>query len=74
MVLKIVVIPAQDTEAQSKAVIHVPWTFMFEILPNHLGIVERLSRHNNFRFDGVSWPCDGLESPSCIHDTRNRCR
>ncbi len=53
MLLKIVVIPAHGTEAQSKAVIHVPWTFMSEILANHLGIIERLSRHNNLRFDGV---------------------
>ena len=26
--------------------------------------IERLPRHNNFRFDRVSWSCDGHECPS----------
>jgi len=37
---------------------------MSEILANHPAIVERLSTHNNIRFDRVSWRCDGHECPS----------
>ncbi len=54
----------QVPETRSGAAIHVAWTFMSEILANHLGIVERSSSRNNFRFDCVLWPCDGHECPS----------
>ncbi len=37
---------------------------MSETLATHHRIVERLSRHNNLRFDKFSWPSDGHECPS----------
>ena len=45
---------------------------MSEILTEHGRIIERLSRYNNFRFDRVSWPCDGHECPSYIRSFRRR--
>ena len=45
-------------------ILTVPWTFMSETLATHHRIVERLSRHNNLRFDKFSWPSDGHECPS----------
>ena len=51
-------------EARSRAAIPVAWTFMSEILAKHRRIIERLQSHNNFRFDRVSWSCDGHECPS----------
>ena len=37
---------------------------MSEILAKHRRTIERLQSHNNFRFDIVSWSCDGHECPS----------
>ena len=37
---------------------------MSEILAKQPGLVARLSRQNNVRFDSVSWPSDGHECPS----------
>ena len=56
----------QGLSARSRAVIPVAWTFMSEILASDRRIVVRLSRHQNLRFDSVSWPCDGHECPSYI--------
>ena len=51
-------------ERRSNAAIPVAWTFMSEMFAMHRRIVERRSRHNNFRFDAVVWPCDGHGCPS----------
>ena len=48
-------------EAQSKAAIPVAWTFMSEILVSPRRNIQRLPKHNSFRFDRVSWLCDGQE-------------
>ena len=47
---------------------------MSEILANHPAIVERLSTHNNIRFDRVSWRCDGHECPSYKAPAMNKGR
>ena len=57
---------AEVRVAALKPAIPVAWTFMSEILTGHRRIAERLSRHNNLRFDRVSWQCDGHECPSYL--------
>jgi hypothetical protein len=52
--------------AQSKAATPVAWTFMSEIFTKHGRTRDWLSRYHNFRFDRVSWSCDGHECPSYI--------
>jgi hypothetical protein len=45
---------------------------MSEILTKYGRIIERLSMHNNLRFDRVSWPGDGHECPSYMQSFRRR--
>ena len=45
---------------------------MSAILTKHGRIIERLSRHNNLRFDRISWLGDGHECPSYVRSFHHR--